>query len=361
MGYAQQIFIGSRRISLADPTYFIADIAANHDGSLERAVALIHAAAEAGAQAVKFQHFKAEKIVSDRGFRSLGGQLSHQASWAKPVFEIYRQYECDRDWSPALVAAAREAGVDFMTTPYDEEAVELLDPFLPAYKIGSGDISWPAFIESVAQRGKPIMVATGASSMPDVERAVNAVIGVNPQLVIMQCNTNYTGSIENFRHVNLRVLQEYARLWPGMILGLSDHTPGHATVLGAVAWGARVVEKHFTDDNARNGPDHAFSMTPASWRDMIDRCRELEAAFGDGVKRVEDNELQTVVVQRRCLRLVRSMNVGESITADSLVALRPAPPGALEPFHLPDVVGRRLVRSVEAGDALSDTDLEPNA
>lgn len=358
MRYDSVLRIGTRQVSIADPTYFIADIAANHDGELERAKELIRLAREAGADAVKFQHFKAEKIVSDRGFRELGGQLGHQASWKKPVFEIYRQYECNRDWNLALQETAHQAGVDFMTTPYDLEAVDMLDPLIPAYKIGSGDITWTDFLAHIAGRGKPVILATGASDMVDVERAVDVLLAVTPQVALLQCNTNYTGSLENFRNVNLRVLASYALHYPGMVLGLSDHTPGHAAALGAITLGARIIEKHFTDDATRIGPDHAFSMTPTTWREMVDRARELEAALGDGVKRIEANEQQTVVLQRRCLRLVTDLPCGTVIEASHLEALRPAPKGALEPYRQSHVIGARLVHDKQAGDALYLSDLE---
>lgn len=357
MRYESRIFIAGREISLAAPSYFIADIASNHDGDLSRAKELIWLAKESGLDAVKFQHFKAGKIVSDYGFRKLGGQMSHQASWQKSVFEVYRQYECNRDWNDQLIAVAREAGIHFMTTPYDVEAVELLDAFLPAYKVGSGDITWTAFVSYLARRDKPVLLATGAASMDDVERAVEAVLHHNRNIVLMQCNTNYTGSLENFRHINLRVLQSYALRYPGMILGLSDHTPGHATVLGAIALGARVVEKHFTDDNSRIGPDHSFSLSPAAWKELIERSRELELALGDGIKRVEENERDTVIVQRRSLRLVRDMAAGEAVAAADLEALRPSPAGAVAPYLLEEMVGRTLCRDKVAGDAIYAGDL----
>ena len=358
MQYDGSVRINGREIAIDQPAYFVADIAANHDGDLERAKDLIWLAREAGADAAKFQHFRAEKIVSDVGFRNLGAMLGHQAKWDKPVFEIYRQYECRRDWTRALIETAREAGIDFLTTPYDIEAVDQLDADLPAYKIGSGDITWTDFVAYVARRGKPLMLATGASRIEDVERAVAAVLPHNRQIVLMQCNTNYTGSLENFRHINLRVLQAYALKYPGMVLGLSDHSPGHASVLGAVALGARVIEKHFTDDSRRVGPDHAFSMQPGSWRDMVDRSRELEAALGDGVKRIEDNERQTVVLQQRCLRLVRDLPAGAVLAEGDLEALRPAPAQALRPYELPAAIGRRLAVPRVRGEALTLDDLE---
>jgi sialic acid synthase SpsE len=353
MQATSSIQIGRRPLGLENPSYFIADIAANHDGDLSRAKDLIWLAKEAGADCAKFQHFKAERIVSDRGFQSLGNQQSHQASWKKPVFEVYRHYELNRCWNAELVATAAAANIDFMTTPYDDEAVDTLEDVVPAWKIGSGDISHLALITRVARTGKPILLATGASTQADVDRAVEVILRINRQLVLMQCNTNYTGSLENFRYINLNVLKTYAERYPGMLLGLSDHSSGHASVLGAIALGARAIEKHFTDDNSREGPDHSFAMNPKTWREMVDRSRELEAALGDGVKRVEANEAQTAVLQQRCLRATRALPAGHVLQSSDLEALRPAPVGALRPYELPVAIGRALAVALEAGDALT--------
>lgn len=344
--------IGQHLLGLDQPSYFIADIAANHDGDLSRAKDLIWLAKTAGADCAKFQHFKASKIVSDRGFRSLGGQQSHQAAWKKPVFEVYQQYELNRAWNDELAATAQQAGIDFMTTPYDDDAVDSVDHLVPAWKIGSGDINFVSFIERVARTGKPILVATGASTQGDVDRMVKAVLAVNRQLVLMQCNTNYTGSLENFGFINLNVLKTYALRYPGVLLGLSDHSPGHSTVLGAIALGARAIEKHFTDDNTREGPDHGFAMNPRTWREMVQRSRELQAALGDGVKRVEGNETQTAVLQQRCLRATRDLPAGHVLKLGDLEALRPAPDGAARPYELPQMLGRHLTTALQLGDAL---------
>ena len=357
MRYETSIKIGEREISLDSPTYFVADIAANHDGDLQRAKDLIRLAKDAGVDAAKFQHFKAESIVSDYGFRSLGGQMAHQAKWEKPVFEIYADYSLNRDWNHILAETARSVGIHWMTTPYDIEAVDSVVDLLPAFKIGSGDITWPQFISYVASKGKPVLLATGASTMTDVEAAVDAVLRRNRQLCLMQCNTNYTASLDNFGYVNLRVLQAYALHWPGLPLGLSDHTPGHATVLGAVTLGARVIEKHFTDDVTRKGPDHPFSMTPPAWRDMVDRTRELEYALGDGVKRIEGNEQDSAIVQRRALRLKADQPAGVAIQGDHLEALRPAPRSAFSPAQIGEVIGKRLVRPLVAGREIYAGDL----
>lgn len=354
----QEIVIEQRVIGAGHPCYFIADIAANHDGSLSRAVELIHRAAEAGADAAKFQHFRAQTIVSDRGFAALGGQQSHQSQWKKSVFEVYQDASVSLDWTAELVDASRAAGITFFTSPYDFALVDAIDPHVPAFKIGSGDITWLDLIEHIARKGKPYILASGASTMAEVERALAAGLRHNAQLALLQCNTNYTASLENFHHVNLRVLQTYRNRFPDLVLGLSDHTPGHATVLGAVALGASIVEKHFTDDTARSGPDHKFSMDPAGWRDMVDRTRELEAALGDGVKRIEGNESQTVVLQRRALRAGRAIAAGTTLSASDTFPLRPCPAGSLSPDRIAEVLGRRTRRAFAEGDVIALDDLD---
>jgi N-acetylneuraminate synthase len=173
----------------------------------------------------------------------------------------------------------------------------------------------------------------------------------------MQCNTNYTASLENFDHIHLRVLNTYRAMFPQVILGLSDHTPGHATVLGAVTLGARVIEKHFTDDNNRVGPDHKFAMNPASWADMVQRTRELERALGSADKVVAGNETDTVVVQRRCLRAARDIRAGETLTREMIDVLRPATRGAILPPHILEVVGTRAIADIPKGKELRWTDL----
>ena len=358
MNYDRELVIAGRRIGAGHPTYFIADIAANHDGDLGRAKELIHMAAEAGADAAKFQHFEAKTIVSDAGFRSLGTQQSHQSKWDKPVFEVYQEATVAQSWTPVLKETCDQAGIPFFTSPYSTALVDAVDPYVPAYKIGSGDITWTEIVEYIARRGKPYILASGASTMDDVVAAVAAATALNPQFALLQCNTNYTASLENFRYIQLNVLKSYAAMFPGMVLGLSDHTPGHATVLGAVALGARIIEKHFTDDTGRTGPDHAFSMDPRTWRDMVDRTRELENALGTGIKKVEDNERETVVLQRRSLRLARDLAAGQPLERAQIEPLRPCPPDAITPDKLPLVLGRRLRRPKQAGDYLAWSDLE---
>ena len=352
-----EIKIGNKFVGKTHPTYFIADIAANHDGSVDRANYLIRLAKKAGADAAKFQNFQAAKIVSDFGFRNLGGQQSHQSKWKKSVFEVYQDASIPFDWSKELKETCDEVGIDYFSSPYDFDAIDYLDQYMPAYKVGSGEIDWIEALERMASKGKPVILATGASNIGEVQRAVHSVLKFNTQLVLMQCNTNYTGSLENLKYVNLNVLKTYEVLFPDVVLGLSDHTPGHATVLGAVALGARVIEKHFTDDTKREGPDHPFSMDPDSWTEMVKRTRELEAALGSTDKVIVENEMETSVIQRRCVRAARDLKAGEIIDREMLEVLRPATDGAIKPHEITKVIGTQVNNDIPAGKEIRWTDV----
>lgn len=354
-----ELNIDGRRIGREGPTYFIADIAANHDGSLDRALELVRLAKQAGADAAKFQHFTAQKIVSDEGFRSLGEQRTHQASWSKAVSEVYREASVPHDWTSVLKQECDRVGITFFSSPYDPAAVDHLDPFVPAFKIGSGDIDWLEQIEHIAAKRKPVILATGAATLGEVIRAVEVIRSMTSQVAVLQCNTNYTTSDANFDHLNLRVLHTYATLWPDLVLGLSDHTHGLAAVLGAVALGARIIERHFTDDNGREGPDHAFALDPEAWAVMVAETRRLERALGSPVKRISDNEEDTAVVQRRCLRAARDLPEGQVVQRSDIEVLRPVTPGALTPDLLSSVIGLRSTREIRSGEALRWSDLQP--
>lgn len=352
------IQIGNRSIGIDQPTYFVADIAASHDGDLSRAIDLISLAAEAGADAAKFQNFTAQEIVSNRGFVDLGSKLSHQASWKKSVYEVYEDASIPHEWTPELAHACEVAGIEYFSAAYDFKAINMLDPFVPAYKVGSGDIDWIEAIELAASKGKPMLIATGASSLADVSRAVEAVYRHTRDLVLMQCNTNYTASYDNFSYLNLNVLKSYAVLFPEAILGLSDHTPGHTSTLGAIALGARVIEKHFTDDTEREGPDHKFSMDPVSWREMVNRAKELESALGSTYKQIEANEKDSAIVQRRAVRARTELKPGHIISREDVIVVRPATPGAVLPYEVNSLIGRTVSVHLQADQAIYWTDIE---
>jgi len=347
-----KIRIGKRLIGNSEPPYFIADIAANHDGSLERAFKLIELAKEAGADAAKFQNFQASKIVSQKGFESLGKQLSHQAKWKKSVYETYQDASLPFDWTLKLKQKCDKVGIEYFTSPYDFDSIDHVDPFVSVYKVGSGDITWLEIIEYMARKGKLIMIAAGASDMADVDRAMKLLQGFTKDIVLMQCNTNYTASPENFKYINLKVLESFREKYPDVVLGLSDHTPGHVTVLGALALGARVFEKHFTDDNDREGPDHKFAMNPKAWHEMVTRASELFQALGDGFKRVEDNEKDTVYLQRRGLRFIHDLKKGHVIAKKDLFPLRPLTANGFPPYEIDKLIGRQLTREVKADEAV---------
>ncbi len=354
-----EIKIGNLKISDDGKPIFIADIAANHDGDLNRAYKLIELAKDAGADVAKFQNFKADKIVSKNAFDAMPKQ-THQSSWKKSVYEVYEEASIADEWSEKLKQKCDEVGIEYMTSPYDFQSVDLADKYSNAFKIGSGDITWTEMLKYIASKKKPVLLATGASSEADVDRAMKTIMPLNNEIVLMQCNTNYTADIENFKSLNLNVLKYYRKQYPNAILGLSDHTQGNCSVLGAFALGARVFEKHFTDDNNRIGPDHKFAMNPQTWREMVDRCTELYWALGDGVKRVEVNEEQSRIVQQRNLYFQRDMKAGDIISKSDIFPVRPIQIGGFYPYEEGLVVGKKLVHDVKKdtcvkkGDILND-------
>lgn len=352
-----EIKVGDRLIGPNQPTYFIADIAANHDGDLERARMLIRLAKEAGADAAKFQNFVAPRIVSDYGFSHMNSQVSHQAAWRKSVVDVYRAASIPFEWTLTLMEECRDVGIDYFSSPYDFDAIDFLDPYVPVYKAGSGEIDWIESLERMASKRKPLFVATGAATIGDVQRAVQAILKINKQLVLMQCNTNYTASPDNYDHLHINVLKTYATMFPQVILGLSDHTHALAPVLGAVTLGARVIERHFTDRNDREGPDHKFAMNPANWARMVEETRLLERSLGSPDKFIAENEKDTSVVQRRCLRAARAVKQGEVFTREMIDVLRPATPGAIKPYEISSVIGTRALHDFALGQELRWTDL----
>ena len=344
------IEIGKNKIGLGYPTYFIADIAANHDGDISRAKKLIELAKESGADAVKFQHHDVTKYVSDYGFKKLGGKFSHQSKWDKTIFEVYKDAEVPKSWTEELRALCEKIDIDFFSTPYDLDMVDHLKDVVPAFKIGSGDVTWEAMLEKIAKTEKPVLFASGAANLGEVIRAVEVLTNLNDQVLLMQCNTNYTASIENFKYINLNVLNTYKLLFPDLTLGLSDHTPGHVTVLGAVTLGAKAIEKHFTDDITRKGPDHAFSMDPKTWKEMVEATRLLEQSLGSEIKKVEDNEKDTLVLQRRAIRVTKDINSGEVLPFENVQFQRPCPADAIHPNDIKKIINKKLIKNIVNGD-----------
>lgn len=345
--------INNKIISKNSKAYFIADIAANHDGSLLRAKKLIKLAARSGANAAKFQHFKAETIVNKKEFDKMN-KLSHQSLWKESVFEVYKKASINNQWNQELLEECKKNKIDFMTAPYDLDYVDQLNKFICAYKIGSGDITWKEIIEKISKKNKPVILATGASNFYEVINAVKIIKKFNKKIVLMQCNTNYTNNINNFKYINLNVLKLYKKYFKNeVILGLSDHTPEYTTVLGAIALGAKVIEKHFTDDNLRHGPDHKFSMNPKNWNKMIIESRNLENALGNGSKVIEKNEKETSLIQRRGVYASRNLKKGEILKRNMTICLRPKPTNSISPFEIDKFIGKALIKNINQYEFIS--------
>ena len=230
-----------------------------------------------------------------------------------------------------------------MTAPYDLDYVDLVERYIPAYKIDSGDITWKEIIIKIAKKNKPVLLACGASNLEETVRAVKLIKKFNKKIVLMQCNTNYTNDINNLNFINLNVLKKFKKIFKkDVILGLSDHTHGHASVLGAIALGARVVEKHFTDDNEFEGPDHKFSLNPSEWKMMVDTSRELEKCLGDGNKKIENNEKESVVVQRRGVWVTKNLKKGDKLSREDVIVARLCPKNSISPFEIENYFGKKL-------------------
>jgi sialic acid synthase SpsE len=340
------IRINKKIISENSPTYFIADIAANHDGSLLRAKKLIRLAAKAGANGAKFQHFKADTIVNKEQF-DRKKKTAHQSKWKTSVYDVYKKASINNEWNKELKKECKKNKIDFLTSPYDLNYVDAVNKFIPAYKIGSGDITWKEILTKIAIKNKPVLLATGASTIEDVMFACKLILKKNKKLVVMQCNTNYTSDEKNFKYINLNFLKNLKlKFGKKIILGLSDHTPGHATVLGAITLGARVIEKHFTDDNFRIGPDHKFSMNPKTWSEMIKESKRLEKALGDGLKKIEKNELESYYVQRRSVYTLKNLKKGQILNKRDLICLRPYIKNSISPQVIDKFYGKKVKKNI---------------
>lgn len=351
--FAQEIQMGSHKIGLNHPTYFIAEIGANFDQDIHKAKELVKAAKDVGADCAKFQSFLASRIVSRRGFASMQLKGVH-GSWGRPVDEVFKDAEFPRAWHKEIAGYCKEIGIDFSSAPYDFEAVDLLDELnVPFIKIGSGEITWHEMLAYVAKKNRPVMLATGDATLAEIDEALKVIQDAgNDNLVLMQCITNYPSKIES---ANIRVLHTYQTAF-NVVTGYSDHSPGSVVALGAVALGARVIEKHFTLNNKDAGPDHPHSMEASEFKDMVDKVRALEAALGTTRKEVVAEESETVIVQRRGLCTARSLKKGHILTLEDIDVLRPAL--GIPPKHKTNIVGKRISADLEAGDPLYWSSIE---
>ena len=352
LDFNKNIRIGNRMAGPDYPTYFIAEIGGNFDGSIDKAKRLIDSAKEAGADCAKFQTFTADTIVSEGGFSRMTLHGVH-GSWGRTVSEVFKDVEFPMEWHQEIADYCKRAGIDFSTSPYFREAVDLCaDMNVPFIKIGSGEITWLEMIDYTARKGLPIMLATGDATMAEIDEAVRTIERTgNKDLVLMQCITNYPSKIDS---ANVNVLRTYQNAF-NCLTGYSDHSPGHVVALASVILGGRVVEKHFTLNKKDKGPDHPHSMEPDEFKFMVDSIREAERAMGSTCKEVVAEEAETVFVQRRCLYAKRDIKKGQTITEDVMDVLRPAL--GIPPKFKDTIIGKTVNKDIKAGDPIFWEDL----
>ncbi len=345
--FPKEIQIGKRLVGNGHPSYIIAEIGANFDNSLNKAKELCDAAKEAGADCAKFQSFISEKIVSAKGFARMQLKGVH-GTWGRPVNEVFKDAEFPREWHAEVMEYCNKIGIDFSTSPYDFEAVDLCEQLkVPFIKIGSGEITWLDMLEYIAKKNMPMILATGDATLSEIDDAIRTIESTgNNQLVLLQCITNYPSMIES---ANINVLKTYQSAFD-ILTGYSDHSAGDVVILGSIALGGCVVEKHFTLNKKDAGPDHPHSMDVAEMTSMIQHIRQLEMAMGSTRKFVVEEEAETVTVQRRGLYAARSIKQGQIITADDITTLRPAL--GILPKYKSVVVGKTAKVDIDANEPI---------
>ena len=310
--------IGNKLVGEGYPCYIIAEIGSNFDGSLSKAKKLIKLAKDCGANAAKFQSFITEELLSRKGFEK---KSAFQTKWKKPVWDVYKDAELPRKWHKELNQYAKKIGIHFFSSPWDFDAVDLLEELkVPAIKIGSGDITYLEILKYVGSKHKPIFLATGSSTLNEITEAVKAIKSTgNNQIILMHSVVQYPSPIED---ANLRVLKTLKQKF-NLNVGYSDHSLGSIVALASVALGACVIEKHFTINPKMAGPDHPHSMDPMAFKEMVRSIRLVEKAMGNGVKNVEHSEKETRIIQRRGIWTVKKILKNEKFSNENIKALRP--------------------------------------
>ena len=342
----REIEIAGRKIGVGHPPYIVCELSANHNGSLERALELIEAAAATGADAIKIQTYTPDAMTidcDDAQFMIKGGLWD-----GYKLYELYARAFTPYEWHPAIFAKARDVGVTLFSTPFDEAGVDLLCTLnAPAYKIASFEANDVALVGRAAATGKPIIISTGTSRPGDIEESVATVRYTgNDAIVLLHCVSAYPAQPCDS---NLRTIGHLGRRH-GTLVGLSDHTLGTAVAVGAVALGACVIEKHFTLRRADGGPDAAFSLEPPEFAALVRDCKTAWESLGEvheGYQRAAEANLTF----RRSIYAVRDIAPGAELTVDNVRSIRPG--HGLEPKHLPKILGRHARRAIVRGTPLS--------
>jgi sialic acid synthase SpsE len=343
-----RVMIGDRPVGDGASVYVIAEAGSNHDRDLDQARRLIDVAATAGADAVKFQTFTAERIASESPTRAkyLDAVLPPDETMAS----LFRKLELPYEWHAELFDHAKDAGLDFLSTPFDETAADMLAELgVKAFKIASYELWHLPLLRHVAAKGRPMICSTGMADLRDVQDAVDVVTeaGGRDRLILLHCVVNYPPP---FGDLNLRAI-ETLRVAFGVPVGYSDHTPGWTAPVVATALGAAVIEKHFTTSRDRPGPDHRFALEPDELTAMVRAIRDAEAALGDGIKRMAEAEADLYETARRSLHAARDIEAGTILREADVAVLRPGT--GLEVRDLPHVIGRTAQRRIGRHEPLS--------
>lgn len=340
----------SRVFGKSGRCFVIAEAGVNHNGSLERALEMVNVAAEAGADAVKFQTFKPALLVHHAAEKGKYQQKTTSAEESQ--YDMLAKLELSAEAFRALRDRCVERGITFLSTPFDEESAALLDRLdVAAFKLSSADITNLPLIACVAATGRPVILSTGMSEVNEIDEAVAAAKAAGcRQLGILHCVSAYpTPAAE----CNLRVMAKLRERY-GVPIGFSDHTQGIHISSAAVSLGAEILEKHFTLDRNLPGPDHAASLNPEDLSQMMANIREVESALGDGIKRPTVSESENLGIGRRSLHWAREVAAGQSAATADFVALRPGT--GLTPGRRDEFAGRKLARAVQKGDMVREDD-----
>ena len=345
------IALGGRRIGPGHPCFIIAEAGVNHNGDVGLAERLVDAAIETGADAVKFQTFTAERLVTPKA-----PNADYQAAVtdaAESQVAMLRKLELSREAHVRLFEYARRRGITFLSTPFDEQSADLLDDLgVPLFKIASGEITNLLLLEHVARKRKPMVVSTGMSTLDEVGEAVRVIHKAGcPALALLHCTSNYPADPAD-SNLNAMITMRQAFDLP---VGYSDHTPGLEVAVAAVALGASVLEKHLTLSREMPGPDHRASLEPGDFAAMVRAVRSVETALGDGIKRPMESERNTRAIARRSLVAATDLPAGTVLQAHHLAAKRPGL--GLPPGELARLVGRRLTKSLQADDMINWSDV----
>jgi len=339
-----QFQIADRPIGQGHPCYIIAEMSANHGGSLEHALRVLEAAKECGADAIKIQTYTADTmtIPCDKPMFRVG---SGSALWTgRDLHSLYQEAYTPWEWQPRLKQAADDLGIPLFSTPFDATSVDFLETMnVPAYKIASFEVPDLALIRKVAALGKPMIMSTGMATLGEIHDAVETIHATgNHQLALLKCTSAYPADP---RDMNLRTIPHLGEAF-GVVAGLSDHTMGSAIPVAAVALGACIIEKHFCLSRSEGGPDSAFSMEPEDLRQLVRDVRNAEKALGTVNYGVFGKEADSRNY-RRSLFVVEDVKAGELLTEKNVRSIRPG--YGLAPKHLPEVLGRRASRNIERG------------